>query len=117
MKRPYNKGCRDAISSKKGGKKGLLFLLTTLIVAGISCGKGATTPEDHSVTRPATEAIAEADQLYSGRPDLVKVREGIVALRQAQAEDQSNYELAWRLAKFNYYLGAHSPEHTEQDKA
>lgn len=47
----------------------------------------------------------------------MKVREGIVALRQVQAEDQSNYELAWRLAKFNYYLGAHSPEHTEQDKA
>lgn len=47
----------------------------------------------------------------------MKVRQGIVALRQAQAGDQSNYELAWRLAKFNYYLGAHTPEPTEQDKA
>ncbi len=55
--------------------------------------------------RPAGEAIAEADQLYAGRADLVKVRRGVVALRQAQAEDQANYELAWRLAKFNYYLG------------
>ena len=67
--------------------------------------------------RPAAEAIAEAEQLYAGRADLVKVRQGIVALRQAQAEDQANYELAWRLAKFNYYLGAHSPDSTERDKA
>lgn len=67
--------------------------------------------------RPSAEAIAEAEQLYAGRADLVKIRQGIVVLRQAQAEDQANYELAWRLAKFNYYLGAHSPDSTEQDRA
>jgi tetratricopeptide (TPR) repeat protein len=67
--------------------------------------------------RPAAEAIAEAEGLYTGRADLVKVRQGIVVLRQAQAEDQANYDLAWRLAKFNYYLGAHSPNTGERDKA
>jgi len=63
------------------------------------------------------EAIAEADQLYAGREDLVKGRQGIVALKQAQADDQANYDLAWRLAKFNYYLGAHSANVDERDKA
>jgi len=63
------------------------------------------------------ESIAEADRLYVERTDLMKVRQGIVSLRQAQADDQSNYDLAWRLAKFNYYLGAHSPESYEQEKA
>jgi hypothetical protein len=67
--------------------------------------------------KPASEAIAEADKLYEGREDLGKVRLGIVSLRQAQADDGGNYELAWRLAKFNYQLGAHSPNSTEQDKA
>ncbi len=47
----------------------------------------------------------------------MKVRQGIVSLRQAQADDPANYDLAWRLAKFDYYLGAHSPNSTEQDKA
>ena len=67
--------------------------------------------------RPAGDAIAQADQLFGGRADLVKVRQGVIALRQAQAEDQGNYELAWRLAKFNYYLGDHSPDTGERDKA
>jgi tetratricopeptide (TPR) repeat protein len=74
-------------------------------------------PEDRGAARPSTEAIAEADQLYGGRADLVKVRQGVVTLRQAQAEDQSNYDVAWRLAKFNYYLGSHTRETTERDKA
>jgi tetratricopeptide (TPR) repeat protein len=60
--------------------------------------------------------MAEADQLYAGREDLGKVRQGLVALRQAQG-DQESYDCAWRLAKFNYYLGAHSPDSSEQDKA
>jgi tetratricopeptide (TPR) repeat protein len=45
------------------------------------------------------------------------VRQAIVALRQAQADDPTNYELTWRLSKFNYYLGSHTPESREQDKA
>lgn len=61
--------------------------------------------------------IADADQLYGQRADLVKVRQAIVVLRQGQAGDPSNYDLAWRLAKFNYYLGAHSDNSAEQDRA
>jgi tetratricopeptide (TPR) repeat protein len=63
------------------------------------------------------EAVAEADQLYAGRGDLTKVRRGVVVLRQAQAADPTNYELAWRLAKFNYYVGANSSDSNERDKA
>jgi len=67
--------------------------------------------------RPATEAIALADQFYAGRADLIKVRQAVVALRQAQGDHPSDYDIAWRLAKYNYYLGAHSPEPREQEKA
>ncbi|HMF55367.1 MAG TPA: TRAP transporter TatT component family protein, partial [Pyrinomonadaceae bacterium] len=45
------------------------------------------------------------------------VREGIVLLRQVRASDQNNYETAWRLAKFNYYLGSHTQEQSERDRA
>jgi tetratricopeptide (TPR) repeat protein len=61
--------------------------------------------------------ILEADHLYDGREDLLKVRQAILQLRQAQAEDSGNYDVAWRLAKMNYYLGAHSPDESEKDKA
>ncbi len=104
-------------SYQNAAKPGLLVLTIALSIAGISCRKAPTVTGDRSVVRPSTEAIAEAEQSYAGRADLVKVRKGIVALRQVQAGDQANYELAWRLAKFNYYLGAHSPDSTEQDRA
>ena len=67
--------------------------------------------------RPSSEAIAEAGRLYEGRADLMKVRQAIVALRQAQADDPTNYDIAWRLAEFNYFLGSHSSDSGEQDKA
>lgn len=102
--------------SANGRKLELFVLLIAVAAVGISCGKAASVPGDSGPVRPAAEAIAEADRLYAGRADLVKVRQGVLALRQAQGEDQANYELAWRLAKFNYYLGAHSPEATERDK-
>src|SRR5215510_586552 len=98
-------------------KMAILGLCSGLIVSGISCRKAATAPSDPVAVRPAGEAIAEADRLYAERSDLVKVRLALVSLRQAQADDPSNYELAWRLAKFNYYLGSHSDNSTEKEKS
>jgi len=86
------------------------------IVLG-GCQKASPETKSPNSPRPAAAAIAEADQLYAGRSDLGKVREGVVALRQAQADDSTNYELAWRLAKFNYFLGSHTTESSEQEKA
>ena len=103
----------------------LQFLTKLAVLAGlglsisgsISCRKAATASADRVSGKPTKEAIAEADSLYALRADLVKARQAIVVLRQAQADDTTNYDIAWRLAKFNYYLGAHSTESREQSKA
>ena len=117
MNELYNNRLKAVDSYENGRKLRLLVLLIAVVIMGVSCRKAATATGDRVAVRPAAEAIAEADQLYNGREDLVKVRQGIVVLRQAQAEDQTNYELAWRLAKFNYYLGDHSPNSSEREKA
>jgi predicted Zn-dependent protease len=62
-------------------------------------------------------ALRQAEDFYAHREDLMNVRKALLALRQAQTGDASNYELAWRLAKLDYYLGSHSPDATEKDKA
>jgi len=98
-------------------KTALLGLCSGLAFIGISCGQASPATYDHVARRPAAEAIGEADRLYAERPDLAKVRQAIVSLRQAQADDQASYDIAWRLAKYNYYVGAHSDNSTEQDKA
>ena len=83
---------------------------------------GCSTPAEPAVSAPssgrsAAESIVQADELYAQRADVMKVRQGLIALRQAATEHATNYELAWRLAKFNYYLGSHTSEETEEEKA
>jgi tetratricopeptide (TPR) repeat protein len=117
MKRPYNDRESKGGFTENAHKVAVLLLLIGLPSLAISCRKAATATGETTAMRPAGDAIAQADQLFGGRADLVKVRQGVIALRQAQAEDQGNYELAWRLAKFNYYLGDHTPDTGERDKA
>ena len=115
--KPYNMTLRLDELQEMLGKRAALTVLAFVVLSGMACRKAATASGDHVAVRPTAEALAEADQYYAQRADLVKVRQAIVSLRQAQADDPSNYDLAWRLAKFDYYLGAHTPESTEQDKA
>lgn len=99
--------------------KGVVFGACGLLVLGVvGCEKTAGEPVAVvTSTRPSAETIAEADQLYAGRADLMKVRQGLIALRQASASNPTDFELAWRLSKFSYYLGSHSTEDTEKTKA
>lgn len=117
MNRPYNNRLQPSRVLKNVRKIGGFLLVIALPLVAISCRKAAPASGETTSMRPAADAIAQADQFFAGREDLVKIRQGVVALRQAQAEDQGNYELAWRLAKFNYYLGDHSPDASERDKA
>ncbi len=117
MKRPYNTTIGVGGLFENARKIAALVLIVAVSLVAISCRKAATATGETTSLRPPGEAIAQADQLFAGRADLVKVRQGVIALRQAQAEDQGNYDLAWRLAKFNYYLGDHSPDTGERDKA
>ena len=113
----YNKGAHGQSKRETGRKLAVWAVCLAIPAVSISCQKAATGSYERVAARPSSEAIAEADKFYAERADLVKVRQGIVSLRQAQADDPANYDLAWRLAKFNYYLGAHSPNSNEQDKA
>lgn len=117
MRLLYNNDLKELFQRNLREKPAIFIIITAALLLSISCKKAATAAYDPAAVRPAAEAIAEADKYYAERADLVKVRQGIVSLRQAQADDNANYDLAWRLAKFNYYLGAHSPNSTEQDKA
>lgn len=101
------------------GKGRKVSILVWLVLAGMlaqGCGNTDGAPVAPS-SRPVAEDIQEADRLYGERADLMKVRQGVIALRQALAAHPSNYDVAWRLAKLNYYLGAHSSESKEQERA
>lgn len=118
MLSPYNNdGLRGVIRGY--GRK--LAVFTGLVAVGVSAVGCANTGGEAVVTsgspRSPAEVVSEADQLYAQRADVMKVRQAVIALRQAAAENSSNYDVAWRLAKFNYYLGSHTTDDTEQEKA
>src|SRR2546428_275382 len=102
--------------TKKPRKTSLLVVLCSLLLAaggGPACHDRAPEMrqgESAANEKAVTERIADADALYSQRKDLAKVRSGIVALRQARITDEGNYEAAWKLAKFDYYLGSHATD-------
>lgn len=98
----------------------LCFLLLVSVISGISCGNEAPQNAGRGeVTdkQQVTESISQADELYRQREDLSKLRQGITLLRQARVVDYANYEIAWKLAKFDYYLGSHTDNDRERDDA
>src|SRR4051812_6977059 len=105
----------------------LCFYLVIVVLASVavSCTSPSTAgnaPNETTTTAPTVtvspaELINQADQLYAQRDDLARVRDGLAKLRGARAAEPNNYEAAWRLAKFNYYLGDNTTNAEERDKA
>src|SRR5215510_727168 len=89
-----------------------------LLVFATSCNEVGP-PAEPTVANNASaaEEITQADQLYGQRNDLMQLRRGVVALRQALTKDPGNYDAAWKLSKFNYYLATHTDDSKERDDA
>lgn len=98
----------------------ILCSLLLAVAAGSACRDRAPTMSEGGIAdgeKSAAERIAAADALYVQRKDLTKVRSGIAALQQARITDEGNYEAAWKLAKFDYYLGSHATDDKEREAA
>lgn len=89
-------------------RKYSLPAIALLCFGSISC-RAPSKPQAPVVDRAsAVSDIAQADQFYNQRDDLTRLQQGIVLLRQANAENPGDYEAAWRLSKFDYYLATHT---------
>ena len=91
-----------------------------LVIIGVVCAMSAckARSSQQAPSGPsATELVAQADQLYAQRADLMQLREGVVLLRQAVTIDPGNYDASWKLAKFNFYLATHTDNNDERKKA
>jgi tetratricopeptide (TPR) repeat protein len=89
---------------------GLLFA-----ICGCRTQQAVTEAPVESVS--AADLITQADSLYAQREDFARVREGLGLLKRARTAYANNYEAAWRISKFDYYLGAHTANKDERDKA
>lgn len=92
-------------------------LLLGFFLLATSCNHAPPPESSVADTASAASDVATADQLYAQRADLSKVREGVVSLRQALTVDPANFDAAWKLSKFNYYLATHTDDAKERDDA
>jgi hypothetical protein len=81
-----------------------------------ACSQRDEIPEAAQDKAAAAQLVAEADKLYAQRADLARAREGIILLRRAVAADTASYDAAWRLARFNYFVGAHTDDKSERSR-
>lgn len=92
-------------------------MLSLVLLSSSACRRNKDLA-DPAEARPSTsELIQKSDSLYEQREDLSKVRAGITTLKEARVGDFSNYDILWRTAKFNYYLGSHSKNEDEISRA
>lgn len=85
-----------------------LLIIPVVFFSLISCRSHSGSAAPANNNESAAGDIAQADQFYRQRDDLVRLEQGIVLLRQAIAIEPANYDAAWRLAKFDYYLATHT---------
>lgn len=98
----------------------LLFLMLISLLSGASCRNEVPREADGGETtdkQQAADSVSQAEELYRQREDLSKLRQGITLLRQARIADYGSYEISWKLAKFDYYLGSHTDDERERDDA
>jgi tetratricopeptide (TPR) repeat protein len=95
-----------------------LFILTVIVITLSSCTSQSSNPvAAPAETLPVAELIIRADKLYEQRADLTQVREAISMLRRGRTAEFQNYDVAWKLARADYYLGSHTKDETERDNA
>ena len=88
-----------------------------LLLLATACNHEPPNQALSATNTSATQDITVADQLYDQREDLMQLRRGIVSLRQALTKEPANYDAAWKLSKFNYYLATHTDDSKERDNA
>jgi hypothetical protein len=123
MARAYNssrKWVKSVKNLRKLKREWLRFLLLICLVLGASCRKEVPQEASEAAAtdkQQAAASVSQAEDLYRQREDLSKLRQGITLLRQARIADYGSYEIAWKLAKFDYYLGSHTDDERERDDA
>ena len=94
---------------------GLMGLWLLLLMSGCRSQQAVTEAPVETVS--VSDLVAQADRLYAQREELARVREGLALLRRARTREANNYDVAWRIAQYDYHLGAHTKDRNERDKA
>ena len=100
-------------------KLGFLCIFFVMLFAATACAthSDATESETTKESVPIADLIKQSDELYRQRENLDKLREALALLRRARSVEPQNFEVNWRIAQANYFLGKNSTDEKESAKA
>ena len=100
-------------------KRNLYILITIVITLWLQSGCGKSTHPQASVQQLTPELVAEAksnaEMLFAQRKDLSKLRDAIGMLSKARNPDSRDFEVEWKFARYNYFLGRHTSDEKEAE--
>jgi tetratricopeptide (TPR) repeat protein len=92
----------------------LAVVITLCLQSG--CTKTEAEPDRPRVTpEQIAAALPKAEEMFKQREDVAKLREAVAELRAVRDYRQRNFDVEWRYAKYNYFLGKQSTDAKEQD--
>jgi tetratricopeptide (TPR) repeat protein len=109
--------CFLVICPMRGNFFYIFITLIFLALTGCAPHSEAVSDSPRETAASAADLIKQADELYRGREDLAKLRESIAVLKRARSADAENFEVNRRLSRASYFLGKHSADQKESDKA
>jgi len=94
-------------------------LITIVITLCLLLACSRTTEEETPAKKDpvSSELLADSDKLFAQRSDLPKLRDAIANMNRARRENAKTFDVESRLARYNYYLGRHSEDEKEREKA
>ncbi len=103
----------------KSSKSAILIAIVITSCLQLACTTtDAIETKGSSVSPEAmSSALTRSEDLFKQRDDLAKLREAVDVLRKARDYKSRNFEVEWKFAKFNYFLGKQSPDEKEANTA
>lgn len=96
----------------------IVLLLVSFL--GISCATASEATDDSAMPNETVNISAElekADKLFEQRKDLAKLKEAITTLERARNPNKRNFEVEWKYAQYNYFLGKNLENEKEKLEA
>lgn len=94
----------------------LLGLICTVFLASCSSHIEAESENKQKLNVSIPDIIKESDSLFAQRIDVAKLREAVQTISRARNADERSFEIEWRFAKYNYFLGKQITNEKEADK-
>src|SRR4051794_34498540 len=98
-----------------------VYIFLTIVItlwSQTACDNADASADAAFTVDPAavSAAVSQAESLFKQREDVQKLRDAVTFLGKARTDNPRSFDLEWRFAKFNYFLGKQTKDDKEAGK-